>query len=66
MFDGLVYLVDLAAGTATTVFDCEDIVPHVEVPVRGGRELGEHAVTSSDLVNIRNSLTQRTLMLPNR
>jgi selenium-binding protein 1 len=36
MFDGLVYLVDTAAGTATFVFDCEDIVPHVEVPVRGG------------------------------
>jgi len=36
MFDGLVYLVDTAAGTATVVFDCEDIVPHVEVDVRGG------------------------------
>jgi feruloyl esterase len=28
--------------------------------------LQERTVTSSDLVNIRNSLTQRTLMLPNR
>ena len=28
--------------------------------------LHERTVTSSDLVNIRNSLTQRTLMLPNR
>lgn len=36
MFDGLVYLVDTAAGTAHVVFDCETIVPHVEVPVRGG------------------------------
>jgi hypothetical protein len=36
MFDGLVYLVDTAAGTAKVVFDCEDIVPHVEVPVPGG------------------------------
>ncbi len=36
MFDGLVYLVDTAAGTASAVFDCEDIVPHIEVPVRGG------------------------------
>lgn len=36
MFDGLVYLVDTLAGTARMVFDCEDIVPHVEVPVRGG------------------------------
>ena len=36
MFDGLVYLLDTAAGTATEVFDCETIVPHIEVPVRGG------------------------------
>jgi len=36
MFDGLVYLVDTANGTSQIVFDCEDIVPHVEVPVRGG------------------------------
>jgi selenium-binding protein 1 len=36
MFDGFVYLVDTATGTATTVFDCEDIVPHVEGPVPGG------------------------------
>ena len=28
--------------------------------------LPDRTVTSSDLVNIRNSLTQRTLMLPNR
>ena len=33
---GFVYLVDTAAGTATQVFDCETIVPHIEVPVRGG------------------------------
>lgn len=36
MFDGLVYLVDPFVGTAQVVFDCENIVPHVEVPVRGG------------------------------
>ena len=36
MFDGLVYLVDTQDGTAVSVFDCETIVPHVEVPVRGG------------------------------
>jgi 56kDa selenium binding protein (SBP56) len=36
MFDGLVYLVDPQTGTATQVFDCETIVPHIEVPVRGG------------------------------
>ena len=36
MFDGLVYLVDTIGGTAQVVFDCENIVPHVEVPVRGG------------------------------
>jgi selenium-binding protein 1 len=36
MFDGLVYLVDPFNGTAQAVFDCETIVPHVEVPVRGG------------------------------
>jgi selenium-binding protein 1 len=36
MFDGLVYLVDPIGGTAEVVFDCESIVPHVEVPVRGG------------------------------
>jgi hypothetical protein len=36
MFDGLVYLIDTKAGTAKVVFDCETIVPHFEVPVRGG------------------------------
>src|SRR5262252_541167 len=36
MFDGFVYLVNTIDGTAMSVFDCEDIVPHVEVPVRGG------------------------------
>jgi hypothetical protein len=36
MFDGLVYLVDTLHGTAKVVFDCETIVPHIEVPVRGG------------------------------
>jgi selenium-binding protein 1 len=36
MFDGLVYLVDTRNGTAQVVFDCENIVPHIEVDVRGG------------------------------
>ena len=36
MFDGLVYLVDTQAGTAKAVFDCENIVPHVETQVSGG------------------------------
>jgi selenium-binding protein 1 len=36
MFDGLVYIVDTRNGTAHAVFDCETIVPHIEVPVRGG------------------------------
>jgi hypothetical protein len=36
MFDGFVYLIDTFAGTARKVFDCETIIPHVEVPVRGG------------------------------
>ncbi len=36
MFDGFVYLVDTMNGTAQAVFDCETIVPHVDVPVRGG------------------------------
>ena len=36
MFDGLVYLVDTIGGTAQVVFDCENLVPHVEVSVPGG------------------------------
>jgi 56kDa selenium binding protein (SBP56) len=36
MFDGLVYLVDTANGTAKVVFDCDNIVPHVLTPVAGG------------------------------
>jgi len=36
MFDGFVYLVNTLQGTALPVFDCENIVPHIEVPVRGG------------------------------
>jgi len=36
MFDGFVYLVDTLNGTSQTVFDCETIQPHVEVPIRGG------------------------------
>ena len=38
MFDGWVYLVDTVEGTAKPVFDCENIVPHIEIPggVRGG------------------------------
>jgi selenium-binding protein 1 len=36
MFDGFVYLVDTTHGTAKPVFDCQTIVPHIDVPVRGG------------------------------
>ncbi|MGE0441710.1 MAG: selenium-binding protein SBP56-related protein [Gemmatimonadales bacterium] len=36
MFTGLVYTVDPTDGSVVQAFDCEDIVPHVEVPVRGG------------------------------
>jgi selenium-binding protein 1 len=36
MFNGLIYLIDPHAGTATEAFDCEDVVPHRETPVRGG------------------------------
>jgi selenium-binding protein 1 len=36
MFSGLVYTVDPVDGSAVQAFDCETIVPHVEVPVRGG------------------------------
>lgn len=36
MFDGFVYLVDTIHGTAKAVFDCQTIVPHIDVPVRGG------------------------------
>ena len=38
MFDGLVYLVNTRDGTSQVVFDCEDIVPHIEVP--GSRRHG--------------------------
>lgn len=36
MFDGLVYLVDTRNGTVKVVFDCENIIPHIDVDVRGG------------------------------
>ena len=36
MFNGVVYLVDPTAGTATPVFDCSQVVPHVPTPVPGG------------------------------
>jgi len=36
MFSGLVYTVDPSDGSVVQSFDCEEIVPHVEVPVRGG------------------------------
>src|SRR3954469_15978940 len=35
MFDGLIYLIDPAAGMAAVAFDCETVVPHVETPVDG-------------------------------
>lgn len=36
MFSGLVYTVDPTDGSVVQSFDCETIVPHVDVPVRGG------------------------------
>jgi selenium-binding protein 1 len=36
MFSGLVYTVDPTDGSVVQSFDCEDIVPHIEVPVPGG------------------------------
>ncbi len=36
MFSGFVYTVDPTDGSVVLSFDCETIVPHVEVPVRGG------------------------------
>jgi selenium-binding protein 1 len=36
MFSGLVYTVDPTDGSVVQSFDCEDIVPQVEVPVPGG------------------------------
>lgn len=36
MFTGLVYTVDPTDGSYVQSFDCESIVPHIEVPVRGG------------------------------
>jgi hypothetical protein len=36
MFTGLVYTVDPTDGSYVQSFDCEDIVPHVEVDVPGG------------------------------
>lgn len=36
MFTGRVYTVDPTDGSFVESFDCETIVPHVDVPVRGG------------------------------
>src|SRR5215510_6012515 len=36
MYSGLVYTVDPTDGSVVQSFNCEDIVPHIEVPVRGG------------------------------
>ena len=36
MFTGRVYTVDPTDGSVVQAFDCETIVPHVDVPVRGG------------------------------
>jgi selenium-binding protein 1 len=36
MFNGVVYLIDPQAGTATPAFDCSTIVPHIDTPVPGG------------------------------
>jgi len=36
MFTGLVYTVDPTDGSYVMAFDCDSIVPHIEVPVPGG------------------------------
>jgi hypothetical protein len=36
MFSGLAYTVDPTDGSVVQSFDCEDIVPHIEVLVQGG------------------------------
>jgi selenium-binding protein 1 len=36
MFSGLVYTVDPTDGSVVQSFDCEQIVPHLPVPTRGG------------------------------
>jgi len=36
MFNGIIYLIDPRAGTATPAFDGADIVPHIPTPVPGG------------------------------
>ncbi len=36
MFSGLVYTVDPTDGSVVQAFDCENILPHIDVPVRGG------------------------------
>lgn len=36
MFSGLVYTVDPTNGRVVQAFDCENIVPHIEVPTDGG------------------------------
>jgi selenium-binding protein 1 len=36
MFNGIVYLIDPRAGTATQAFDCSTIVPHIDTTVPGG------------------------------
>src|SRR6516162_8563291 len=36
MFSGLVYTVDPTDGSVVQSFDCEDIVPQIDVPVPGG------------------------------
>lgn len=36
MFTGLVYTVDPTDGSYVQSFDCDSIVPHIDVPVRGG------------------------------
>ena len=36
MFTGLVYTIDPTDGSVVQAFDCETIVPHIDVPVRGG------------------------------
>ncbi len=36
MFGGLIYKIDLIAGTGEAAFDCVSVTPHVETSVTGG------------------------------
>ncbi len=56
----------VCAYPAEAVYNCSGNINDAASFTCHTPKLQERTVTSSDLVNIRNSLTQRTLMLPNR